>query len=66
MGQARTPQGSLEPADGLDAAADSLDEFKRDALDRLDQHDAILAQLRDRVTRLEEAAAGRSGDSPRG
>ena len=46
--------GALQPADEIDRAAADLDDYQRDTLRRLAQHDEVLRQLRDRVTALEE------------
>ena len=46
------------PAAQIDRAADDLDEYQRDTLRRLADHDEVLRQLRDRVTALEEQNPG--------
>jgi cytosine/uracil/thiamine/allantoin permease len=46
--------GAVQPADQIDRAAADLDEYQRDTLRRLAEHDEILRQLRDRVAALEE------------
>jgi hypothetical protein len=44
----------IEPAAQIDRAADDLDEYQRDTLRRLADHDEVLRQLRDRITAVEE------------
>jgi hypothetical protein len=46
--------GGVQPADEIDQAADSLEELRRVTQERLDTHDEVLEQLRDRLTALEE------------
>jgi hypothetical protein len=46
--------GGVQPADQIDQAADSLEELRRITHERLDAHEAVLEELRDRVTELEE------------
>jgi hypothetical protein len=48
----------VEPAAQIDRAAEDLDEYQRDALMRLADHDEVLRQLRDRLTALEERNPG--------
>jgi hypothetical protein len=48
----------VQPADEIDQAADNLDEYQRDTLDRLGAHDEVLEQLRDRITALEDRSGG--------
>jgi hypothetical protein len=52
--QAPVLGAGVQPADQIDRAADDLDEYQRDALKRLNAHDEVLDQLRDRITALEE------------
>jgi hypothetical protein len=46
--------GGVQPADQIDQAADSLEELRRITHERLDAHEAVLEELHDRVTELEE------------
>jgi hypothetical protein len=52
----------VQPADKIDQAATSLDEFRSVTQTRLGTHDAVLEHLRDRVTALEEHSD--SGEPP--